>query len=269
MNMKIGKKEISLLLGLAGIAIGVLVWFLIASPTMDKTTVLENENATLKVKAEEYEAVNARLPEYTNKIAEFLAEKEEIVEAYPSEIRTEDQIMFWANIDVTDPTNLAFKDLEIESRDPVAVAGIENLDEASLNMDANGDVTLTDEEAIDIQATYKLFSAPTGMNFAATYQGLKTMVDYINSQEDKNAINQIEVAYDAESGLLTGSIWVNLYYIEGLEKEYKPSFIPTVPVGQADVFHTSGFDIESAGENLANRSAANTNNNNNDNNEED
>lgn len=261
MNMKIGKKEISLLLGLAGIAIGVLVWFLIASPTMDKTTVLKNENATLKIKAEEYEAVNARLAEYTNKIAEFLAEKEEIVAKYPSEIRTEDQIMFWANIDVVDPTNLAFKDLEIESRDPIAVAGVEGFDEASVNMDANGNVTLTDEEAIDIVATYKLFSAPTGMNFASTYDGLKIMVDYINSQESQNSINQIEVAYDKELGVLTGSIWVNLYYIEGLEKEYQPTFIPTVPIGQADVFHTSGFDIETAGEKVAaGQTQANENN---------
>lgn len=248
--MKIGKKEVALLLGLAGILIGVLTWFLVASPTMDKTTQLNNENATLKTKAEEYEAVNARLPEYTNSIAEYLAEKEEIVDHYPSEIRTEDQMMFWANIDVVDPTILGFKDLEIEKRDPVAVAGVEDNGEASLNISDNGDVTISDEQAENIIATYKLYSAPTGMNFAATYDGLKTMIDYINSQYERNSINQIEVSYDPEAGVLTGSLWVNMYYIEGLDKEYKPTFIPTVPTGQSDVFHTGDFEVKREGESI-------------------
>lgn len=247
MKMNLGKKEISLLIALGGILCAVLVWFLVASPTREKTEVLENENVTLKAKAEEYEAVNARLGEYTNNIAMYEAEKADIISHYPVRIETEDQVMFWSDIDILDPVELGFKDLEIEQRDPIAVSGIEDTGEASLTVDEeSGSMTISDSDVGELTASYKLFGAPTGMNFACTYQGLKKMIDYINSQYDRNSINQIEVSYDDSTGYLMGSVWVNLYYIEGLEKEYQPKFIPSVPKGQADVFHTSVTDLRQA-----------------------
>lgn len=248
--MKFGKKEACLVIGLVGILIAVATWFLYASPTMDKTIVLENENATLKVKAEEYEGVSARLKEYTDTIALYNAEKAEIMSHYPVDIRTTDQIMFWSNMDKLDPERLGFKDLQIEARDAVAVSGVSDTGEATLNIDESGNATFSDADVSEITASYKLFGAPTGMNFACTYDGLKEMIAYVNSQYEKNSIHQIDVFYDDNLGYLTGSLWVELYYIEGLEKEYQPVYIPAVPKGQSDVFHSGSLVLMDENGNL-------------------
>ena len=81
------------------------------------------------------------------------------------------------------------------------------------------------------------------MNFACTYNGLKYMINYITSQTNKNSIIGFEIYYDEETGYLTGAVGVELYYIEGLEKEYVPTFIPAVPKGLSDVFHTGADTV--------------------------
>ena len=246
MNMQVTKGQRDLLIGLLGVLIAVVVWFLVASPTKEKTDALINENNTLKPKVEEYELRDARLDEYKLGIVQNNAEMETITARFPSAIETEDSVMFWANIDNQYPFQLAFKDLELDERDPVAVAGIEDTGDATIAYEEDGSATISDADAEQLTAKYKLYGAPMSMNFICTYDGMKDMFEYITSQYNRNSINAVEIAYDQETGLLTGAIGMELYYIEGLEKEYNPPFIPSMPKGQSDVFHTTGLDLEEA-----------------------
>lgn len=240
MNMSISKKEINALIIVLGLGIAIAAWFLVASPNKEKTDALVAENATLKPKAEEYEAANARLDEYELGIAANEAEIGAILEGFPSDVQLEDVIMFWANIDKAYPDVLRFKDLEIEEVDPVAVTAIEDMN----GVEPTADGEITDEDAAKIIAGYKLYELPEGLNFICTYEGLKKIFAYLQSQGNRCSLNQIEVEYDEETGALTGSFWVNQFFLEGTDKDYMPPFIPAVPKGQANVFHTSTIPLD-------------------------
>ena len=244
MDMKIGKKERDLLIGLLGVLLAIVSWFYIASPTIEKTDALRSENAILKAKADEYEIANMQLSDHQAAIVLNQAEIEDITTHYPGEIKTEDQIMFWANIDNAYPEQLAFADLAIEDRDVIALS-VDSADDigedVQVNYDESGNASIKDSDIENITAKYVLYGAPMGMNFACTYSGLKNMFNYITSQYDKNLILGTEVYYDDSTGLLQGNIAMELCYIQGLDKEYTPTFIPAVPTGQMDVFHTGSI----------------------------
>lgn len=244
MDMSVSKKELNLLIGLIGVLAAVAVWFLVASPNQEKTAALEAENATLKPKAEEYEAVNARLDEYELGIINNQNEFNEIIDHYPSDVQAEDAIMLWANFDKAYPEMLRFSDLEIEEIDPVAVAGVEDIGNAQVVENEDGSRQFNDSDMEEITAMYKLYAVPVGMSYICTYDGMKKIFAYLESQHDRLSINQFDIAYDESTGYLTGSIWVEQYYLEGIEKEYSPSFIPSVPKGQSNLFHTGDIPLE-------------------------
>lgn len=245
MDMTITKSQRDLLIGLAGVLIAVLCWFLVASPNIDKREALEVENETLKPKAETYQAVHARVDEYRASIASLSIEEEELISHLPSMIEREDQLMFWSNIASSYPYDLRFDDIELGEWDAVAVAGLDEstVDTTAITTDENGNPVIDDAAIPTAVADYKLYGATMDMNFASTYSGLKFMLNYIYSQNDKNSIEGIDVTYDSESGYLMGELFMELFYVEGTGKEYVPSFIPSVPSGVDDLFHTEGVGL--------------------------
>ena len=238
MNKAISSKERDLLIGLLGVLIAVCVWFFYASPTMDKTDALQNENVALKEKAELYQAAASRVNEYSEGIVTNEIRIAEITDHYPGEIQTEDQLMYWANIGNLYPTELFFGDINIEERDAVALTGVEDLNGVEPTYNEDGSATVNDSEVPDITSAYVLYGAPMEMEVTCTYHGMKDMFNYIIGQYNRNSIYGFDISYDEANGVLVGTVGVEMYYIEGLDKEYVPTFIPAVPKGQADVFHT-------------------------------
>lgn len=238
--MKVGKGELNLLIGLLGVLAAVAMWFFYTSPTMDETDMLKNENVALKARAEEYQAVHARVDEYSNGILDFEVEKADIMTHYPSTIKSEDAVMFWANVDNAYPSELALRDLELKPLDAVVVEGASE-EMTEIAYDENGNIIIPE----NIASQYRLYGVPVSMQMVSTYTGMKDLFEYINAQYEKNAINFFEVYFDESTGNLNGSIEAEMYYIAGQEDAPNAnSFIPSVPTGQADVFHTGLTGIE-------------------------
>jgi len=241
--MKIKKSERDLLIGLLGILVFVATWFLYISPTMDSTKSLKSQNVELKAKAEIYQTIDLRKDEYARETLVCDFERAEIEDKYPAEVRTEDQLMFWTNIDSAYPYDLYFKAVEMPERDIVAVAGVEDITGLDIvYTEGSSDAQISDTQAASVASKYKLCGAPTTMSFVSTYKGMKQMFDYINNQYNENSILSFEIMYNEENGLLEGAVSTELFYIEGMEKEYSAPFIPTVPKGQSNIFHSIDGD---------------------------
>ncbi len=244
MDMTISKGQRDLLIGLAGVLIAVLCWFFVASPYMEKREALEEENAVLQPKAEEYQSVHARVDEYRDSIVTLDNKAEEIVAHFPARIEREDQLMYWSNVDAAYPSDLRFGDIELGEWDAVAVAGVDESDQTEVTYDEEGNPIMTDEAAVAATADYKLYAATMGMSFISSYEGMKDLFKYVNSLNDRNSIESFEISYNTEDGILDGGVGMKLYYLEGTDKEYQPYFIPSVPTGVEDVFRTGGMDLE-------------------------
>lgn len=252
MDMTITKQQRDLLIGLAGVLIAVLVWFLVATPYKEKCDALKVENESLKPTAEEYEAVHANRGEYEQGIIDLKAEGADILSHYPSGIEREDQLMLWANIDAAYPDELAFGDIELGDWDNIAITGVEvgAIDESQVTYDEEGNAVVSDDVANEVTADYKLYAGISSMEFASTYNGLKNMFRYIQTQNDRNSIDAFEIEYDEETGFLKGAVGVKQYYVQGTDKEYMPSFIPSVISGVEDIFHSGNGVLGEENENI-------------------
>lgn len=246
MDMSISKQQRDLLIGLAGVLLLVVIWFLVVTPFKDKKASLVSENETLKPKAEEYQAIDANLSEYENGILNFDSEGAEILSHYPAGIEREDQLMFWTNLGNSYPNTLGIGSIELGEWDSVAISGVEEgaVSSEDIEYDEDGNPVVSDSVANEVQAEYKLFAGVATMDFASTYGGLKDMIAYIQSQNDRNSLDVIQVEYDDETGFLKGGIGVRQYFVEGTDKEYTPSFIPSVYSGVDDIFNTSTGNLD-------------------------
>lgn len=229
--MKFGKKEINLLIGLLGVLIAIGVWMFVASPMKEKTQLIEVENAELKVKSDEYQAVNAQRAQFEADTLRLQEERATLLSAFPAGMSKEDEIMYWANMERANSSTLAMSNMVMSGWSEVFV---------------EGQPEATEEGGTQLH----LYRVPVNYTYQATYDGVKDMVTYVFSKNDKMSIESLSASYDGTTGNLIGSIDINMYYMNGTGNEYVPATIPTVPTGVADIFHsestlTDGSDVSS------------------------
>ncbi len=222
--MKLGNKEKNLIKGLIGIVLAVLVWMFVASPIKEKKEALAVENESLKVTKDEYEAVNAQKSKYEQGMTTLKAEREELLEDYPSGMIREDEIMYWANMERANAGQLVLESIAMDNLQEVIV----------------GEAPSSEEEGA---TQLHLYKAPVNYGFKSTYDGLKGMADYVFAQNDKKSIETLSAAYNTETGNLEGSLSMNMYYMVGTGKDHTPATIPSVPTGVSNVFNATNTRV--------------------------
>ena len=235
--MKLGNKEKNLIKGLIGIVLAVLVWMFVASPIKEKKEALAAENETLKVTKDEYEAVNAQKAKYEEGMISLKAEREDLLEDYPSGMIREDEIMYWANMERGNAGQLALSSIAMEGFSEVVV----------------GEPPAAGEEGA---TQLHLYRAPVNYAYKSTYDGLKGMIDYVFAQNDKKGIQALSASFNPETGNIEGNMNMNMYYMVGTGKEHTPSTIPTVPTGVSNVFRAENTKVITEGEAAALKEAA-------------
>ena len=222
--MKIGSKELNLIKVLIGVALAVLVWMFVASPIKDKKEALAAENEELRVKKEEYEAVNAQKKKYEEGMTKLQSDRDSLLEAYPAGMIREDEIMYWANMERANSGQLV---LETIAMDPLQEVYVE------------GQAPSEEEGATQLH----LYKAPVTYSYQSTYDGLKGMADYVFAQDDKKSIEGVAASFDQETGNLVGTLNMNMYYMVGTGKDHLPATIPSVPTGVSNVFRASNTKV--------------------------
>ena len=233
--MKIDERTRNLLLGILGVAIAVAAYVIVASPMKEKTAALAAENATLKEKKDEYEAIHAQIDTYVQGINDLTAEREELLSAFPAGITKEDEIIYWANMERQNADTLAITDLTMAGWQEVFAEGYE----APQGENEEGATQL------------HLYKAPVNYGFQATYDGIKGMVSYVYAQQDKKSIENLAVAFDETTGNLVGTLDMNMYYMVGTGKEYTPMTIPSIPTGISNLFHSSNTKVVMEGDGVS------------------
>lgn len=240
-----------LLLALIGILFLVVAWFVVASPMLEKTDVLKEENATLAKTVALYEEVAQNTEEYQERIAECEEIKKGIIVKYPVYITREDEVMLWANMENTLSNRLALTSLNLSDWQEVLPATQqttqetpqETQDETLLEETANTESSESTSDAETMQqmtSSIHLYKTPMNYGFESTYNGLKDMLNYLMMEGNRKSIENISVSFDATTGNLIGNMDVSLYFLMGVDKQYQALQIPFVQKGVPDVFHTVG-----------------------------
>ncbi len=88
------------------------------------------------------------------------------------------------------------------------------------------------------------------MNFTTNYEGFQRLVDYINNYPDKTVIDSVSVSADSTTGLLSGSLVIKRYALNGTGKLYEAPVIEDISIGTDNIFGTDSSmeDAATSGE---------------------
>lgn len=244
MGIHLSKRDLSLLIGLAGALFLVAAWLFVYNPIVEETGKVEAGNIALKAKSDLYQSINANLPQYEKGIEDMKKEIAAIANQYPVHISREDEIMFLANMENMYSSDLIVENITMSVVEEIIVENAETaaspdtVAESTESPDASGE-NAEEVQSIPVPEVH-LYKQPVNYTFRCTYKGVKEMIQYLFAQTNKKGIEGMTLAFDSETGNLMGTLDLNQFYMMGIDKEYQSIKVPALPKGVKDVFHTIG-----------------------------
>lgn len=217
--MKVGKKELYLLLALLGIGIAVLAWQFGFNKLNVKTEALRVETEALQSEITKYTAVKDNIALYTTGIENATNSIADVLHKFPVAILEEDMIMLGRQlekkIDGTYVSNVTF-------------GGASNIYVA----------TSRPVEPTSVPLSYSLYNNNINISYETSYKGFKEIMDYINENKDRMSVNNFSLSYDTETGLVAGTTSINMYSVTGTDKQYTQQNLSGVGLGTDNIFGT-------------------------------
>lgn len=222
--MKVSKRDSQILIGFLGVLVAALSYFFVYTKYQEKTETLIHDNATLTAEVQRLEGLSLQKEKFLEDTKSYNEAVEKISAKYDAGLITEDRIMFIHNME----QNIG--------RESVFVNFV-NLPEYAL-------VTGYPETSGKDNGV-QLYKATTDFGFSATsYDGLKQMLRYIGSSTGRKNFESISIGFDSETGNLSGSVLLNLFFMTNTNQVYTPTSIPTMTQGVDNIFRTADKYID-------------------------
>ncbi len=223
--MKVSKRDILLFIGFMGILAGVCSYLFVFQPAMKKADALELENIRLQGRILDLQNKQANKEIYQNEIARMEQEMKEIYRLFPVDVREENAILLAINQEQTAP--LAIESVTIDAL--LDVPFLEEGKEDALPEDGG--------HGAGGSNPYGLKNRRVTMNYEVSYEGLKRSVKNICLQTERMVIEDLTVVYDETTGLLRGTMAVNMYCVPNQEgREYVKPDLSSVLLGTDNIF---------------------------------
>lgn len=217
--MKVGKKELYLLLALLGVAIAYCAWQFGFNKINEKTEGLRAETEVLQSEITKYTAVKDNIELYTTGIENATNSIADVLHKFPVTIMEEDMIMLGRQLEKT------IGDTYVSS---VSFGGASNIFVA----------TSRPVEATSVPLSYSMYNNNILISFETSYKGFKEIIDYVNDNKNRMSVSNFNVAYDTATGLVTGTTSINMYSVTGTDKEYTQQNLSGVSLGTDNIFGT-------------------------------
>lgn len=217
--MKVSKRDLYLLLALAGIIIVFCAWQFGFKNMSAKTETLRADTAVVQAEIDKYSAVKNNIDIYQKGIEDATNRIADILRKFPTNVLTEDAIMLGRELE--------------RDNDTTYVSGT-TIGETLNTYTAQS--SPVDASAAPI--TYQLFKSKIVLSYTTSYKGLKDMFDYIAGHTNRMSIDNFSVSYDTSTGLLSGTSTVEMCYVSGSDKAYVEQNLSGVKIGTDNIFST-------------------------------
>ncbi len=232
-------------------------YFLVFQNYTAKAAAMEETNAADREEVQKLENMAAREAAVRQETDELNQRIEEIIAKYPANVTTEKAIAIVKDMEestgikITQASflmdNLVMNLSEGAAADESvsADAPSENMDNADTAAAESTDGTDITDTAAPAEGTALVkddiagYYAALTMSYEASYDDFKKMIAYIKTFEDRTTITAAASAYDSETGLLSGTVTVNMYYLTGTEKAYDAPQVDGVNKGVNNLFGSS------------------------------
>lgn len=218
--MKIAKRDLKLLLVLAGLLVFLLAYMLVFNPLQTKIAEVEAENAQLSAEVQDLEAKYLRMGEYEEGIKNSREYVKETLKYFPGDVKEEDILSYL---------------LTMESRQGIQMQSV-TFHDPELVQEFN---MMTMKDGQDVAVPAGAYRVSTVMGGTLTYPQAKNVINYLYDSEKQTTLENVTLTYNAESGKLTGTFKLAKYFVNWDGAEYIPERVPTVDLGLSDLFGTT------------------------------
>lgn len=214
MTTKINDKEKKMLVILSGLVIIFLVYRMVFSPLQDSNDALLSEKVQLQQQVEQMQGMVTNKASYESQTKKMQDEIKTIFDSIPSNLTSEDEIIYAYNL---------------EGKYDMTITSL-SLPQAELayTMNQDGSNTLDNGKM--------LYKVPVAIACNVSYEGLKDYLRDLAAEQYSKSMDNISLTFDKETGDLSGTFTVNMYYLLGSDREYVPQTIDGVSLGTDNIF---------------------------------
>lgn len=244
------KRDLNILMGFGGLLAIVVVFWFVYRPYTQKAETLTAENTQLEERVVQLQDMMDKKDYYTSETDRMNSEMNEIYAKFPSNYRTEDAISYSIQEELIAP--LQINGLQMD--EPVSVHQV-GVADATDTADADTQDAVAESVVISGNQVIQLNNMPVTLSFTASYDAYKRCLSYILENENRITIDKTSVAYDSETGLLTGTVATNMYYLTGAGRPYTAPAFAGVSTGTENPFGTVSLPSDQAGSVSGNQAA--------------
>lgn len=238
--MKLKKSDVSLLLIVLGIGIALATYYLVYLKLSDKTESLEASNAVLRDEVARLEELNNNRQEYETKTVEWEENMKDIESRFDAAYRPEDEILYVNGLEKTFDATAA-----TISMPGSAIVDVAYTPAQTIAMGSEEPVTNENGEVINAEITapteppVRLYATPVTISYVASYEAVKSLLEDMNQDEMRKSIDNITMAFDGQTGGITGSMTFTMYSMTGTDAVYEVPAIPGISFGTKDIFNSA------------------------------
>lgn len=261
-------KDKKVLMILGALVILALAWFLGYQKFNEQRETVVTENDQLAMEVSQLRAKVSKKAQVEADTEKKNARTEQVLLAYPSELRTQDAINRFDQLEKKVKgltiTTENFTMNQIFFQDGAALEQVvaQNADSDAQSKDANsGNSTASGnkaqnstnntanaatneaaaaDNAQNAQSTdtgnYTGYRSDVGITFATDYKSLKSVLNFINNYSERMNVSNVNISSDEGSKALQCTMTVQMFSVGGQAKEYKDLTLSGVPLRKDNIF---------------------------------
>lgn len=214
LTMKISDKEKKLLVILSGCVLVFLVYRLIFTPLQDSNDNLRTQKEQLQQQVNQMQGMVSNKSSYENQTKTMQDEMKTIFDSIPSNLTAEDEILYAYNL---------------ESKYNMSISSL-TTPQAELAYTMNKD----GKNSIDNGKI--LYKVPMAVACNVKYEGIKDYLRDLAKEKYSKSIDNVSLTFDKQTGYLSGTYTVNMYYLLGSDRKYVPQSVDGVTLGTDNIF---------------------------------
>lgn len=224
-KIELSLKEKQLLIIMVAIFILFFVYQLLFVPFLDKTYRNNEKITDIQSSISKLELLSINKTKYEQEIKEYDEEMESKKALFVQDVNQENIIYFVQELE--DYSGAVINVLSFYKKAPVS----------SIDSATEG---LTEDTNQDTSAGFVVegYNTMVDLTYKCSYEQLKKLVDFVNQYKYYRTIEHITTSYDSETGLLNGSMTVNIYTMPSAPNPLEQPVTGVNDLGVTNVFGT-------------------------------
>ena len=259
--MNFSKRDRNILLVVVGVLVALAVYFFVFLNLQEKTEALRKENQILDDVIVKLKDLDKNREQYLTDTEKYKEENDEIKKEFPAGMKEEDDILYInglegslgeyyasaigmpsaVNYEASYPVPETINIDEMLAGTITTTEGTDAQNSADTANTAGNEAATTEGAVLSDASAYtdvKLYYVPVSTAFDVNYVSFKQLVTAMAGDVDKKSIEEVAITYNEETGLLSGTMTSNFYYMQGTDEVYETPDVSGVSVGTSNPFRS-------------------------------